>query len=73
MKNVKKLGTIGRILLVLGSVMYLLELLPIGLECWTFTLVICGVYAVALILMLIEWIATRDERRAQKEARKKAA
>ncbi len=71
MKNVKKIGSIGRILLVLGSVLYVTELL--GLESWPYTLVICGIYAVSLVLMLIEWIATRDERRAQKEARKTAA
>ncbi len=71
MKAVKTLGIIGRILLVLGSALYVAELL--GLETQTLTLVICGIYAVALILMLIEWIATRDERRAGKAAKNKSA
>ena len=70
-KTVKKMGLIGRILLVLGSALYVAELL--GLETKTLTLVICGIYAVALILMLIEWVATRNERRAKKAAGKKAA
>ena len=71
MKAVKTMGIIGRILLVLGSALYVAELL--GLETQTLTLVICGIYAVALILMLVEWIATRDERRARKAAKKKPA
>ena len=71
MKAVKTMGIIGRILLVLGSALYVAELL--GLETQTLTLVICGIYAVALILMLIEWIATRDERRAKKAAKRKPA
>ena len=70
-KTVKTLGLIGRILLVLGSALYVAELL--GLETKQLTLAICVIYAVALILMLIEWIATRDERRAKKAAGKKAA
>ena len=70
-KTVKTLGLIGRILLVLGSALYVAELL--GLETKQLTLAICVIYAVALILMLIEWIATRDERRAKKAAGKKTA
>ena len=71
MKAAKTMGIIGRILLVLGSALYVAELL--GMETKTLTLVICGIYAVALILMLVEWIATRDERRARKAAKKKPA
>ena len=71
MKTIKTLGMIGRVLLVLGSALYVAELL--GLETTTLTLVICGIYAVALVLMLIEWIATKDERRAKKAAAKAEA
>ena len=71
MKAAKTMSIIGRILLVLGSALYVAELL--GMETKTLTLVICGIYAVALILMLVEWIATRDERRARKAAKKKPA
>ena len=66
MKNAKKLWNIGQLILILGSALYVVELLVH--ESWTFTLAICGVYAVALVLMLIGWIGTKDERRAAKEA-----
>ena len=68
MKNAKKIYDLGQILLVLGSVLYIVELL--AYESWTMTLCICGVYAVALILMLVGWAGTRDERRARKAADK---
>lgn len=68
MKNAKKIYAIGQLLLVLGSALYIVELL--AYESWTMTLCICGVYAVALILMLLGWFGTRDERRARKAAEK---
>lgn len=66
MKNAKTIGNIGQLLLVIGSALYVVELLPwqvsglIG--------VISAVYALSLILMLI---GTKEERKAEK-ARKKA-
>lgn len=69
MKNAKKIYSAGQLVLVLGSLLYLVELLYY--ESWAFTMFICGVYAVAVVLMLIGWIGTREERREQK-AREKA-
>ena len=70
MKNAKKIGDIGQLLMILGSAMYLIELLFMKLE--PFTGVIAVVYAVALVLMLIGWIGTKDERKAAKEAQARA-
>lgn len=66
MKNAKLIGDIGRLVLILGSAMYVLELLWV--ETTAMTVAISCVYAVALVLMFIGWIGTRDERRAAKEA-----
>ena len=68
MKNAKKIGNIGTLLMILGSALYVVELL-LG-DNWTFTLAISAVYAVALVLMFIGWVGTKDERRAAKEAAK---
>ena len=70
MKNAKKIGDIGQLLMILGSAMYLIELLFMKLE--PFTGVIAAVYAVAMVLMLIGWIGTKDERKAAKEAQARA-
>ncbi len=69
MKNAKKIYGVGQLVLVLGSILYLVELLYY--ESWAFTLSICGVYAVALVLLLIGWVGTREERR-EKKAREQA-
>lgn len=73
MKNAKKIYGAGQLVLVIGSVLYLVELL--FYESWPFTLFICGIYAAALVLLAIGWIGTREERRAQKaqERAEKAA
>lgn len=68
MKNAKLIGGIGKLILVLGSILYVIELL--GNESWSFTLAISGVYAVALVLIFIGWLGTRDERRAEKAAKR---
>ena len=70
MKNAMKIYNLGLLLLVLGSALYVVELL--AYETWAFTLTICGVYAVALVLMLIGWCGTREERAARKAAEKAA-
>lgn len=66
MKNAKKIGNIGQILMILGSVLYLAELVWLKTE--ALTVAISVVYAAALILMFIGWMGTKDERRAAKEA-----
>ena len=68
MKNAKKIGNIGTLLLILGSALYVVELI-LG-ESWPFIMVISAVYIVALVLMFIGWMGTKDERRAAKEAAK---
>lgn len=66
MKNAKKMGSIGQLLMILGSALYLLELLVFKTE--AYTAVISVLYILSLILMLIAWIGTKDERKAAKEA-----
>lgn len=68
MKNAKKIYNIGEVLLVLGSAMYLAELMSMGKL--VLTLPISCVYVVALVLMLIGRIGTKEERRAAKAAAK---
>ena len=70
MKNEMKIYNIGQLLLVLGSALYVVDL--VAYESWTFTLAICGASAVALILMLIGWCGTREERAARKAAARAA-
>lgn len=68
MKNAKKIGDIGQALLVLGSALYIVELMPQQVP--GLVAVISIVYAAALILMLIGWIGSREERQAKKAAKK---
>ena len=68
MKNAKKIGDIGQVLLVLGSALYVVELMPRQVP--GLVAVISIVYAAALILMLIGWIGSKEERQAKKAARK---
>lgn len=68
MKNAKKIKGIGELLLILGSAMYVLEL--VASDGWSLTLPICCVYAVALVLMGIGFAGTKEERRAAREAAK---
>ena len=68
MKNAKKLKGIGELLMILGSAMYVLEL--VASSGWSLTLPISCVYAAALILMGIGWYGMKDERLAAKEAAK---
>lgn len=72
MKNAKLMGNIGQLLMILGSALYLAELVWLKTE--ALTAFISIIYAVALVLMLIGWIGTKDVRKAAKEAaaRKKA-
>ena len=68
MKNAKKIKGIGELLMILGSAMYVLEL--VASDGWTLTLPISCVYIAALVLMGIGWYGMKDERRAAKEAAK---
>ena len=68
MKNAKRIGGIGQLIMVIGSILYVATLLTN--ETTATAIGISAVYVVALILMFIGWIGTRDERRAEKKAKK---
>lgn len=68
MKNAKRIDDIGSLILVLGSALYAYELLC--MDVGNLTLPISIIYIVALVLKLIGWVGTRDERRAAKAAAK---
>ena len=68
MKNAKKIYDIGQLLMVIGSVMYLVELLTMDNP--TLTMAIAMIYVISLVLILIGWIGTKDERKAEKERKK---
>ena len=71
MKNAEKIFNIGQWIMILGSIVYAVELLLLKTEALTLPLV--AVYAVSIVLMLIGWIGTRDERKARKEQQKREA
>ena len=68
MKNAKMIGNIGDILLILGSIVYVYALLT--MQTPLLTAVISVIYITAVVLKLIHFVSTRDERRAAKEAEK---
>ena len=68
MKNAAKIFDIGQLILILGSALYLVELTV--MESPLLTTIIAVVYAVSLVLILIGWIGTKDERKAEKERKK---
>ena len=74
MKTAAKILNIGQLIMILGSVLYLVELTLI--ENKELTMAIAVIYAISLVLMLIGWVGTRDERKKKKEqkaAEKKVA
>ena len=71
MKNAAKIFDIGQLLMVLGSALYLVEL--VAVEHPALTMVITVIYAISLVLILIGWIGTRDERKAEKEKKRQEA
>ena len=71
MKNAKKIYDIGQLLLVAGSVLYVAELVTI--ESSAMTLAITLIYLVSLVLILIGWLGTAEERKAEKEQKKQEA
>ena len=68
MKNAKKIYGIGQLLLILGSALYIVEL--VAYETWALTMCILGIYVAALALMLVGWYGTREERRIIREREK---
>lgn len=69
LKNAKKIYTFGQLVMVLGSAIYLFEL--ITQERYGLTMPIAIIYTVSVVMMLIGWIGTKDERKEEK-ARLKA-
>ena len=71
MKNAKRIYDIGQWILILGSLLYVVELLT--LESKALTLAITVIYLVSLVLILIGWLGTSEERKAEKERKKQEA
>lgn len=74
MKNARMFTDIGQAMLVLGSALYVVELLPSN--SLNLVLPITFIYAVSLILLLIGWCGSKEERaakKAEKKAQKQAA
>lgn len=71
MKNAKKIGGIGQLSMIVGSLLYLIQLVADmrGLVIPGLMIVITLLYAVAIVLMVIGRIGTRGERRAAKQAK----
>lgn len=68
MKNAKKIKGIGELMMILGSILYVLEL--VASNGWSLTLPISCLYIAAVVLMGIGWYGMKDERRAAREAAK---
>ena len=68
MKNAAKIFDIGQLIMILGSALYVVELTIV--ESAALTAAITVIYAIALVLILIGWIGTKDERKAEKKRRK---
>lgn len=74
MKNARIFTDIGQAALVLGSALYVVELLPNSAV--NLVLPISIIYAASLILLLIGWCGSKEERaarKAEKKAEKQAA
>ena len=69
MNNAKKIYNIGEWIMVLGSLIYLIELLT--QEQFNLTLPISIIYIISVVMIVIGFIGTKDERKAEK-ARLKA-
>ena len=68
MKNARMIGDIGQAVMVLGSALYVVEILPnTGVS---LVLPISIIYAVSLVMMLIGWVGTKEERKARKAEKK---
>ena len=68
MKNAAKIFDIGQLIMILGSALYVVELTIV--ENATLTAAITVIYAISLVLILIGWIGTKDERKAEKQRKK---
>ena len=75
MKNAEKIYNIGQWIMILGSVIFAVDLSYDMLrhQSLHLTLPIAIVYIVSIVLMLIGWFGSRDARRARKEQQKREA
>lgn len=69
MKNAMKIYNLGQGIMVVGSILYLAELL-MQKESAAMTAVIAVIYIVSLVLIGIGWLGTGEERKAEKERKK---
>lgn len=63
MKSMAKVFDIGQWVMVFGSILYLVELFLV--ESALLTAIITIIYLISLVLILIGWIGTKDERKLQ--------
>ena len=69
MKNAMKIYNLGQGIMVVGSILYLAELLT-QRESAAMTAVIAVIYIISLVLIAIGWLGTGEERKAEKERKK---
>lgn len=69
LKSAKKIYEIGQWIMVIGSAVYLFEMLT--QERYNLILPISIIYIISVIMLVIGWFGTKDERREEK-ARLKA-
>ena len=69
-KKAKKIGCIGQWIMVLGAILYVAELFTIESLIMTYT--ILGIFLVSIVMQIIGWAGTKEERRAKKAAEKAA-
>lgn len=70
MSSAKKIRDIGQWIMVLGAILYTIELIVIENKVMTY--IILGIFIVSIVLQIIGLIGTRDERRAEREAERAA-
>ena len=61
-KKAKKIGCIGQWIMVLGAILYVAELFTIESLIMTYT--ILGIFLVSIVMQIIGWAGTKEERRA---------
>ena len=75
MKNAERILNIGQWIMILGSVLYAVELIydMLRQQSLNLTLPVAAIYIVSIVLMLIGWFGSRDARRARREQQKREA
>ena len=63
MKNAKRIGGIGQLIMTIGSLLYVVSLLTV--ENTATVVAISCIYIVAIIMMVIGWIGSKGEKKAE--------